>query len=511
MHNTDAFDVRDQDAYSALQAKLVPLWKSLNKLNQDEQTIVVVPSAEVDFELTASRLQAYEERYLFLLLLLRQPRARLIYVTGQRIHPEVIDYYFDLMPGVISSHARERLFLVSPQEASPRPLTQKLLERPRLVQQIRALIPDPDRAHLVPFMASWKDRELAMRLGIPMYAADPKDSRLGTKSEGRRLFAAAEVTHPAGREDVQTVDDVVAAVGELRMSNPELRRIVIKHNEGVSGFGNTIVSLEGLPKPGGSPTDEELRRRLENLRLDGPITTVERYYELLAEEGGVVEEMIEANEIRSPSVQLRITPLGDVELLSTHDQILGGDSGQVFIGSRFPADLEYGPAISARARAVGNLLAKRGVIGRFAIDFVVAREPGEDWRVYAIELNLRKGGTTHPFLTLQFLTDGTFDGATGRFTAPSGKTKYYVASDHIDVAGLAALTPHDVLDAAMMRNLHFCQSRQVGSIFHMLRALGAEGQLGVTSVGDSPEEAQRQFDKVAAALADEVAAATGGT
>ena len=81
----------------------------------------------------------------------------------------------------------------------------------------------------------------------------------------------------------------------------------------------------------------------------------------------------------------------------------------------------------------------------------------------------------------------------------------------VGFAGLAALTPHDVLDAAMMRNLHFCQSRQVGSIFHMLRALGTEGQLGVTSVGNSPEEAQRQFEKVVAALTDEVAAATAGT
>ena len=51
---------------------------------------------------------------LFLLLLLRQPRARLVYVTSQAIHPDVIDYYLDLLPGVIAGHARKRLFLVSP-------------------------------------------------------------------------------------------------------------------------------------------------------------------------------------------------------------------------------------------------------------------------------------------------------------------------------------------------------------------------------------------------------------
>src|SRR5205085_9610405 len=111
-------------------------------LNEDEQTIVVVPS--LDVEMKGSEMQAYEERFLFLLLLLRQPRARLVYVTGQAIHPSVVDYYFDLMPGVISSHARKRLFLVSPLDASPRPLTRKLLDRPRIIAKLRALIPNPD-------------------------------------------------------------------------------------------------------------------------------------------------------------------------------------------------------------------------------------------------------------------------------------------------------------------------------------------------------------------------------
>ena len=100
--------------FNELQRKLVPLWKSIQSFNQDEQTIVVVPSMTIDFECSSSELQAYEERFLFLLLLLRQPRARLVYVTSQMIQPNIIDYYLDLLPGVISSHARKRLFLVSP-------------------------------------------------------------------------------------------------------------------------------------------------------------------------------------------------------------------------------------------------------------------------------------------------------------------------------------------------------------------------------------------------------------
>jgi hypothetical protein len=79
--------------FQELQKKLVPLWDSIRAFNQNEQTIVVVPSQSLDFDCKGAEMQAYEERYLFSLLLLRQPRARLIYVTSQTILPTTIDYY----------------------------------------------------------------------------------------------------------------------------------------------------------------------------------------------------------------------------------------------------------------------------------------------------------------------------------------------------------------------------------------------------------------------------------
>src|SRR5687768_14991942 len=90
-----------QAQFEELQKNLVPLWDSISHINLDEQTIVVVPSIGVDIAINTSLQQAYEERFLFLLLLLRQPRARLVYVTSQMIHPTIIEYYLDLLPGVI--------------------------------------------------------------------------------------------------------------------------------------------------------------------------------------------------------------------------------------------------------------------------------------------------------------------------------------------------------------------------------------------------------------------------
>jgi len=325
----DASDSQMTDRFEALQRKLLPLWRSIETMNQDEQTIVVVPSMSVrETIMPGTVIQAFEERFLFLLLLLRQPRARLVYVTSQTIHPNIIEYSLALLPGVISSHARARLFLVSAQDASSRPLSEKLLERPRLLERIRGLIPNRDRAHLVPFNTTELERTLTVRLGIPMYGADPKFFPLGTKSGCRQLFAQAGVIHPLGCEDLRTIEDVVGAVVKMRAERSGLRQVLVKLNEGVSGNGNALVDLDGLPPPGSTEEPAALANRIQEMKFESPSAAFETYMGRLAAAGGIVEERIAGEEFRSPSVQLRVTPTGKLEVLSTHDQLLGGASGQ---------------------------------------------------------------------------------------------------------------------------------------------------------------------------------------
>jgi hypothetical protein len=514
-----------QAQFDQLQKKLVPLWKSIERFNQDPQTIVVVPSMSIDAIGSGTLMQAYEERFLFLLLLLRQPRARLIYVTSQMILPNIIDYYLDLLPGVIPSHARPRLFLIAPLDGSARPLSDKLLDRPRLIERIRSLVMDPARAHLVPFNTTSREKELALQLGIPMYGADPKFFSLGTKSGCRKIFMEENVPHPLGHENLGSKEELIEAIAQMRARKPSIKQVLVKLNEGVSGEGNAIVDLTGLPpvvptsrddagpkevstQPGSTipaTTSKEralLEERLRAMRFELEGITYESYMKTLQERKGVVEERIMGEEFRSPSVQLRITPLGKVELLSTHDQLLGGPSGQSYLGCVFPADKGYAALITREAAKVGRRLAKEGVIGRFALDFVVVRSSGK-WEPYAIEINLRKGGTTHPFLTLQFLTDGTYDPDTGIFTAPNGQQKFFVASDHVESPAYRTLTPDDLFDIVVRHNLHFGQTRQTGVVFHMMSALGELGRTGLTAVGNSRDDAKALYDRAVSVLDQE--------
>src|SRR4051795_10124482 len=257
--------------FEQLQKKLVSLWQLIEAFNEQEQTIVVVPSITVDLSASGFVLQAYEERFLFLLLLLAQPRARMIYVTSQAIHPSVIEYYLNLLSGVIPSHAFRRLTLMSPHDASARPLSLKLLERPRLLEQMRALVLDPERAHLVCYNTTWLERNLALRLGIPLYGADPQHLSFGTKTGCRQLFARAGVNHPLGSDNLTSMDQVISALARMRDQRPSITQAIVKLNEGVSGEGNASVDLANLSKPVDSAIAERVRAmrfELGSVRFD---------------------------------------------------------------------------------------------------------------------------------------------------------------------------------------------------------------------------------------------------
>jgi hypothetical protein len=431
----------------------------------------------------------------------------MVYVTSTPIAPEIIEYYLSLLPGVIPSHARSRLSLIAVHDLSPRPLSEKLLDRPRLLRRIAALVPNPERCHLVPYNTTELERDVAMSLGIPMYGADPRLAPLGSKSGCRRLFAEVGVPHPLGVEDLSGLDALTEAVLGMRAERPAIGGVIVKLNEGVSGQGNALVRLEGLPAPGSPGEREAVRARVDALELESPVTPHEVYVAKLEEAGGIVEERIDGAEVRSPSVQLRVLPGGEVELLSTHDQLLGGASGQSYLGCTFPAAADYAPTITADAARIGERLAALGAVGRFAVDFVVVRGADGGWSAYAIELNLRRGGTTHPFLTLQFLTDGRYDPTTGLFLTPRGRQKHLVATDHLESDLLRGLLPADLFDIVARHGLLFDQSLQAGIVFHMISCLTEHGRVGLTAVGDSPTDAWDRYVEAERILLEEARSA----
>ena len=217
------------------------------------------------------------------------------------------------------------------------------------------------------------------------------------------------------------------------------------------------------------------------------------YIEKLAG-GAVVEELI-TGEIRSPSVQMRILPDGTPVVISTHDQVLGGEFGQMFVGGQFPADPQYAPMIVDEARKLGDYLAAEGVVGRFGVDFVVARQ-ATSWTPYAVEINLREGGTSHPYGTLWLLTDGSLDERKVCFTTPSGQVKHYFATDRLVAPDYRAIRLDSFLEASSAASLDWDPGSQTGAVYFMLRGLEERGWIGVVAMGNSTEQAHEIYLKV---------------
>jgi hypothetical protein len=463
--------------------------------NLAPKTIVVIPSLSLDQEVLAKVDGAlhYEERLLCLLMLLRMPRANVVYVSSSPIDPVIIDYYLHLLPGITGYHARERLTLISCYDSSAIPLTKKILLRPRLIERIKHAIPGRNVAHIACFNTTALERTLAVHLGIPIYGCDPSLIYLGTKSGSRRVFMKAGVPMPPGAENLTCYDDIVHAVAALKDMHPHIKKAVIKLNDGFSGDGNAIMKFpENISKKEMYDwIHQNQRKAIVPVAKD---LSTDKFLEKFVLMEGIVEAFMEGEEKKSPSVQCRINPLGEVDIISTHDQVLGGESGQIFEGAHFPADAAYRTEIAFQAKEIAEILKKEGVLGRFSIDFISVKEK-ETWKHYAIEINLRKGGTTHPFLMLQFLTNGIYDEATGIFETPNKQQLYYYASDNVQSDTYKGLTPQDLIDIAMFHGLHFDGAAQRGVVFHMIGALSQFGKMGIVCIGASPEEAYTLYTK----------------
>lgn len=407
----------------------------------------------------------------------------MVYVTSTPVADSVLDYYLGFVPD--SADARERLHMVAIGDPSPRALSEKLLERPDVLGEIRALLTDSKDAYIFPFNVTELEYRISEGLGVALYGPHPDLASLGSKSGARKLARVAGVPVAPGAEDLYSLDEIEQAIYSLTDGVPDAEAAVIKLNNGFSGQGNAIVELSELVNP-----------------LDrAPVTfcaseeSWPSFATKIASEGAVVEQLVRGNGVASPSVQLRIFPDGSYEVVSTHDQVLGGPDDQVYLGCRFPARDEYRPVIQAYGLGLARELASHDVIGSFGVDFIVV----PDGEIYMSEINLRLGGTTHPFLMARFATEGTYDIGTGELSL-GDENRVYVATDNIKSSSLVGRTPRDLVETLVASGLAFDGSSGTGVTLHLLGAAEKYGKLGAVCIGREMDEADRLYGRLSTLL-----------
>jgi hypothetical protein len=449
---------------------------------------IALPSFSVGESLLShyvDRIPSLEHRYLVAALMLhRIPGLEMVFLSSAAPSDEVVDYYASLVPPDGQRAIRDRLRIVEVPDRSARSVAAKLLDQPAMLDALRDSIGGRP-AFIEPWNVTPDEVEVALRLGAPINGTAPELWPLGYKSAGRKLFAAAGVPLPLGVEDVCSVDDVVAAVATIRRAHPDVRGVVIKHDNSGAGDGNVVLDLTGLDGAG----------------VRAAVEALPQWYRNDLAVGGVVEELITGAAFTSPSVQIDIRPDGEAVVLSTHEQVLGGPDGQVYTGCCFPADPVYARELARHGTAVAHALAARGAIGRFALDFAAACDGDGRWRVFALEVNLRKGGTTHPFAALRHLAPGRYDCDAGCWTTHAdGTPRAYRSTDNLVDPRWIGLSPPAVIGAVAAAGLQFDCDTGVGVVLHMLSGLAIDGRFGLTAIGHTDAHAAELYERTAAEM-----------
>jgi hypothetical protein len=483
-------------SFNELQVQLGRAW-ALNKPGgRVEHVLVALPSFSLGESLLshyAARIPALEHRYLVAHLMLHRIEAcEVIFLSCSAPGDDVLDYYTSLVPAACRASVRSRFRSVVVPDETPRSVAAKLLDQPDLLEALRTSFAGRP-VFIEPWNVTKDEVELAIQLEAPINGTSPDLWPMGFKSAGRRLFAKAGVPTPVGREGVRTVEDVLNAVAAIRTARPNLSGVVIKHDNSGAGDGNAVIDVRDISNPRVSMTawNDAVRARVQAL--------TGTYLDDLRR-GGVVEELISGAKFTSPSVQVDITPFGDVLVVATHEQVLGGVSGQVYTGCRFPADSAYASVLAAHGIAIGRELARLGAVGRFSADFAAVRDERGRWSLFALEVNLRKGGTTHPYAVLRHLVPGRYDAATGEWLLSDGVSRSYCATDNVVDENWVGLPPSAVIQAVESNGLQFDYASGTGVVLHMLSCLAVDGRFGMTVIGRSPEHAARLDEAARAAV-----------
>ncbi|HEY9619617.1 MAG TPA: peptide ligase PGM1-related protein, partial [Crinalium sp.] len=104
---------------------------------------------------------------------------------------------------------------------------------------------------------------------------------------------------------------------------------------------------------------------------------------------------------------------------------------------------------------------------------------------------------------MKLLTQGRYDHATGLFYNQLGKPKFYVATDNLQKDRYIGLSPRDLMDIIANHRLHFNSVTETGTVFHLIGCLSEFGKLGLTSIGNSPQQAEEIYNHVIDALDQE--------
>lgn len=502
--------------FASLKRQLFLYEKIARDNYRGERTIIVLSGLNFNFmELRKTpSLARYEEKFLFFLFLLRFSRTRIIYVVSQSINEFLIDYYLRIISDDEKERKdmRRRLVIVNVKNGARKPVAYKVLKKPSAVKKIESYIVDYKTTYIQCYNPSRYEKEVAIKLGVPLYGVDVNLNYYGTKSGSSLVFKKSKVPQAPGYRNLKTKEDLIISIAKLIYNYPAQRELILKIEDLPAGEGNVIFSIEKLKYYSKTKEFTSLAKiemnvkkylgrcclrsgKLPHKKFSYYFATIYDYFREFEKTGGIVELYLEGAEKYSPSCQVRIFPNRKIRVISTHEQVLVGEFKTEYAGCSFPANVIYRSKITNYGHQVGQYLAKKGVIGRFAVDFLAVKEKKNDkFKLYAIEINLRKGGTTHPYILARSATGALYNRRTGLLSVGK-KNIFYYASDNIVNPKWKHHSAKELIQILDRAGLGFDKIKKRGVILHLFGFFKSNGRFGATFVDVSQKRVEKLYQK----------------
>lgn len=533
----------DAAAFEALRRELVAGWPSIKSGRRVE---VHVPSLSVGehLRLSVARLGVLQNLQMSRVCALLNADVDVVYVSPFALPAEVVQYYERLLGlrGIADAASSPRLKIVVPENAGRFPqhmaLASTLLYSPKALRSIARFVRGRAcPAYLVPGHIGEQDRQLALRLGLPLMGPAPDVAALlGSKSGAKQALAAAHVNAPLGAHDIFESGELYETLAKLVAANLDVSTWVIKVDDEFGGRGHATVAVKDVPAvlqvrshrakqaakfaPDRSfwarpDVQGRVRAKLEkafreSLAAKAKVWCAKAYADFpaflaaFARVGGVIEAMPEPEDrVGSPSVSLFVEPSGDVRVVATFDRLFSGSNPFQGVGSSFPQRCVPAEALRGASLAVGHELHRRGVIGSVQVDFVAFEDrAAQALRLWAVDIDTRRTEAAASFSLFNFLVGGRFDASSGHYSVRAGAASHEATAEHRAFACMHAVHHPNLTSRSYQSFFHACRKHGASYDLEARRGLAfampdslSSGVVAPLAVAASTAEAARDLHR----------------
>jgi len=378
-----------------------------------------------------------------------------VIVTKSKIDPEYLAYLESL--GWNFEGCR---FLTA--SVSPKLSYDSLFYDQKLIAELSAL--SSEKYILDTYNLTRSEREFANKIAKNLWGNSEVAEKYGTKSGFRKLARELTMQIPPGFERVYSTNEIIKKCSIL--FNGGAKNVVIKIDEGVSGAGASKISLEEFQKA----SDKQ-----KCLLAESALLKVAQAQE---NSGVVVEEWV-PDILFSPSLQINIDQDKKWQVVSSHDQILGGREGW-YEGCSYPArsisSIEY-KTLQKDIKNLTERLIEERFFGFLGLDLIKDKKSHYYW----VEANIRKTGTFYPGL------------ATRKIRKRSSSPLYYFSRD-FTVPSL--VNGHFKQLRNIFRDLKYSKTTESGVVIFNTGALSAVGRFDILCIGNKRSQARSIYYEV---------------